>query len=228
MSLNIVRVKHGPKLKLPESAKTLNTIRPLWEVKIRSRLKPLHPFFKFELERLDIKSTIEFKVSIPNTNLEKEVSIHGVFPGFWFDESMIAPGHPFDLNAHFEEFEKYFFRLITKLLTDVATPNYNTQRDTVTLFSGKIEFDNVKAYMRSLLEPYGITARYLTDDNFVYNLVGNKGEFDELPVLFFNIDEMTKVLQKQTSPNQALKNYLLNSLVMALYHVNMKYDHAKT
>lgn len=224
MALKIIKQQAGPRLKLPESIKSDNAPRPLWEVKIRSRLKPLHPFFTFTLEKLDIKSTIEFSISTP-----KDATVMGVFPGFWLDESMVSAEHPFDLGLQFQEFEKYFFRLLVKLMSDVSTPNYiQTRAESILFANDKIDLDQVKAYMRSLLRPYNIRARYQTKDVFVYNLVDLWGQFGELPVLHFNVEQMEQILAKQEDPNKYFKKYLLNSLVMALYHANLEYGNAET
>lgn len=247
MALRIHRVKppYNPPQAEPDA---------MYATKIRGVLKPLHPFLVFDILKMDLGTTVDFRIGFRDLVIGgKDINaalgkpfIMGTFPGFWFDRAQ-AKTNDFERLEMFKLFEQYVFKCLFNFVSDVLGHKSVERRKRMTLFKDEIAWSQVLEFLNLLTESLPMFDRrgdFTSNSNYL--LIpkrcqtitvegGLKKVVDEpwmWPVDIAGFDKAALQAQVQKFAqdrgedyaNWKLKQHLTNLLVQSLYYCLWNFD----
>lgn len=130
----------------------------MYATKIRGILKPLHPFLVFEILKMDLATTVDFRIKFRDLIIEDknlgngQLFIFGTFPGFWFDRAQ-ASNHDFQRLEMFKMFEQYVFKCLFTFVSQLVSEKSIPQRERMTIYrNGSVNWGRIPEFLMLITE----------------------------------------------------------------------------
>lgn len=129
----------------------------MYSTKVRGILKPMHPFLLFEVLKMDLATTVDFRIGfrdlvIEGKNLnDGQQFIMGTWPGFWFDREQSIK-QEFQRLELYKLFEQYVFKCLSNFILEIVAQASNERRSRMILFENKINWLQVLDYWGTILK----------------------------------------------------------------------------